>query len=55
MWDPAEADASCISSVELRSPVVDPDVRLRPDARAARHTAQWVPERFGDPNVRARR
>ena len=28
--------------------MVDPDVRLRPDAQAARHTAQWVQERFGD-------
>jgi len=28
--------------------VVDPDVGLRPDAEAARHTAQWVRERFGE-------
>jgi sarcosine oxidase len=36
------------AALHVPGPVVDPDVRLRPDRQAARHTARWVRERFGD-------
>jgi sarcosine oxidase len=36
------------AALHAPGPVVEPDVRLQPDAQAARHTAQWVRQRFGD-------
>ena len=36
------------AALHAPGPLVDPDDRLRPDGQAARHTAHWVRERFGD-------
>jgi len=46
--------ASALGHGHTPDSVVDPAVSLRPDAQAARRTAQWVRERFGDGVRRAR-